>query len=650
MDKNVNLNTAIKTSNELEEALEKFTNTIHEAAHLSTPQKTQQTSHKVFLSVEVRNMIKHKRRLRKIWQTTRSPADKRNLNVAVKNLKERLAEIKSEAFKEFLKNLSPTKYDEHQLWKATKYLKRPPKRSVPVRDQHNSWCRSDKSKAEAFSQYLFDTFQPFSTASDSEVREITEFLDIPCQMELPIRHIRPNEVSNEIKYLQNNKSPGYDKIDAKTVKLLSKKSVLFLTLIFNSILRLHHFPSQWKCAEIIMINKPNKPENTITSYRPISLLVVFSKIFEKIFLRRMLSVLAKTNIVPEHQFGFRHKHGTIEQCHRIVNTIRDGLESKEYCSAVFLDIKQAFDRVWHAGLLFKIKKLLPAPYYLTIKSYLNNRTFYVKSGDETSNIKEIHAGVPQGSVIGPVLYTIFTSDIPVSNDTILATYADDTAIIAKHNVPFTASSILQEHITAIEKWLAKWNIMVNCDKSVHITFTLRHNECPPVMINGNIIPKKEVVKYLGLYLDKRLTWKEHIKSKRQLLDKKNKRLYWLIGYRSELSLENKLRIYKAILKPVWTYGLQLWGTASNSNIEILQRYQSSTLRLILKAPWFITNEAIHKDLNMPTVKEEIKKFSTRYLDRLSNHVNTLAINLLDDSNEINRLKRHHVLDLPFRNN
>lgn len=124
-------------------------------------------------------------------------------------------------------------------------------------------------------------------------------------------------------------------------------------------------------------------------------------------------------------------------------------------------------------------------------------------------------------------------------------------------------------------------------------------------------------------------------------------MYWLLGPKSQLSLENKILLYKTILKPIWTYGIQLWGTASNSNIEILQRFQSKTLRSIANAPWFVTNNTLHNDFKIPTVKCEIKKVSCSYLERLSNHINPLAITLLDETNTIRRLKRNHVLDLPF---
>lgn len=324
------------------------------------------------------------------------------------------------------------------------------------------------------------------------------------------------------------------------------------------------------------------------------------------------------------------------------------MENKKYSSAVFLDVSQAFDRVWHSGLLYKLKSLVPAPFYLVLKSYLQQRCFYVNIRNSFSIIRHISAGVPQGSVLGPILYTIFTSDMPTTANVTTATYADDTALIASSESEVEASRFVQAELNKIDEWLKRWRIAINTEKSTHVSFSLRRGDCPAVFLNGSEIPKSDHVKYLGIHLDKRLTWKQHIKAKREQLKIKTKKMYWLLGPKSQLNLTNKILLYKAILKPVWSYGLELWGTASNSNIEILQRYQSKTLRLITNAPWFVTNKAIHRDLNMSTIREEINRFSSRYLGRLSRHQNPLAISLLDDTNEVRRLKRFHVLDLPFR--
>lgn len=646
IENNINLGVSIENYMDLEEAVESFTKLIHEAGYISTPQECKASSIKT--TTEIKNLIKTKRRLRKKWQRSRDPRDKVVYKRAARNLQFRLKEIKNDSIGTYLSNLSPSGKNEHNIWKATKYLKRPQKRNVPIKDSNDVWCRSDKSKVQAFKAYLEDIFTPFSFCSDTDVKAVTDFLDVACQMSKPIKPFRVREMEIEIKKLNRKKSPGYDNIDPKTLKCLPKKAIIYLTTLFNAVLRLSHFPSQWKHAKIIMILKPNKPENNLSSYRPISLLPVLSKLFERLFHKRLLPVIEEISAIPDHQFGFRHSHGTPEQCHRVVKVIREALENKCYCSAVFLDVKQAFDRVWHEGLLFKLKNTLPAPFYLLLKSYLHERSFYVSINHDDSDIGVINSGVPQGSVLGPVLYTLFTSDMPTNSDVTIATYADDTAVLAKSSSHIEASISVQRQLNNMQNWFKKWNIKVNADKSSHVTYALRKEDCPPVTIDGELIPKSNSAKYLGLQIDKRLTWKDHIRNKRKQLNIKTKKMYWLLGSKSKLSLNNKILLYKTIIKPVWSYGIQLWGTASNSNIEILQRFQSKTLRIIANAPWFISNRNIHNDLKIPYIKDEIKKFSQNYLKRLSDHPNVLAITLLDDTDEVRRLKRPHILDLPYK--
>lgn len=174
---------------------------------------------------------------------------------------------------------------------------------------------------------------------------------------------------------------------------------------------------------------------------------------------------------------------------------------------------------------------------------------------------------------------------------------------------------------------------------MHVTFTLRRQICPPVTINNKTIPQADDVKYLGIYLDRRLTWQKHIFTKRKQLGLKLRNMYWLIGHKSQLNLNNKLLIYKAILKPIWSYGIQLWGSASKSNIEIIQRFQNKILRIVTNAPWFVPNSLIENDLQIASVQDEIKKFSQSYRERLNTHPNHLTQNLMD-VNLSRRLKRN----------
>lgn len=394
-----------------------------------------------------------------------------------------------------------------------------------------------------------------------------------------------------------------------------------------------------------MIPKPDKKHEDPSSYRPISLLPVTSKILESLIISRLMPIIKEKQLIPDHQFGFRHYHGTIDQVHRLVEKISQSFETKEYCTAAFLDVSQAFDKVWHDGLLYKIKSGFPNNIFLTLRSYLKDRQFMVKCGETLSKLCPTKAGVPQGSVLGPILYLLHTADLPTSGETLTGTFADDTAILASHSSPVTASSILQKGLDNVSLWLRTWRIKANESKSVNVTFTTRRESCPPVKLNNVIIPQAEHVRYLGLYLDRRLTWRKHIFTKRKQLGLELRKLYWLICRKSKLKMENKLLLYSAILKPIWTYGIQLWGTASQSNIEIIQRYQNKMLRIITDAPWFVPNEVLHRDLNMNTVIQEIAKHAKSYKDRLTNHPNILAKSLMDERLEARRLKRKIPQDL-----
>jgi len=283
--------------------------------------------------------------------------------------------------------------------------------------------------------------------------------------------------------------------------------------------------------------------------------------------------------------------------------------------------------------------------YRILQSYLTNRYFRTKYREAYSSLRHILAGVLQGSVLGLLLYLIYTAELPTLANSKTATFAEDTAILTVHEDPTMAAHRLQMHLNKIQSWLKTWRMRAKEAKSVQVTFTLNKMTCPPVKLNNDDRPQSDEVKYLGIHLDRRLTWRKHITTKRKQLDLKLRNLYWIIGRKSQLSLENKLLVYKVILKAVWTYGIQIWGTASNSNLEILERFQSNVLRIITDAPWYVPNTVIKRDLQIPTVKQEAGKFSTKYRKRLDTHPNNLENTLFKEQFGTCRLKRLYPTDL-----
>ena len=335
----------------------------------------------------------------------------------------------------------------------------------------------------------------------------------------------------------------------------------------------------------------------------------------------------------------------IEQMYRLINEIILALENKQYCTALFMDIEKAFDKINHESLLQTIRKQFPEQIYQLIKSYLSGRTFVIKIRDTYSEVKDIKAGVSQGSVLGPILYTLYRANIPTTINSKILTFADNTAILFRYTNPETAVKLLQEHITKIEKWLQEKQIKANPNKCNHITFTLRKQIPPNILLNGTHITQTKQVKYLGLHLDTQLTWKQHTKSIINKIQTTRRQMHWLTSRKSKLSIENKLKIYKTIIKSIWTYGILLWGTAAMSHINKIETIQAKILKTIVNAPWYVRNEDIRTYQRIPTVKEEINRYAERYKERIATHPNRLAAETINTSNMEKRLKRKHPADL-----
>jgi hypothetical protein len=157
----------------------------------------------------------------------------------------------------------------------------------------------------------------------------------------------------------------------------------------------------------------------------------------------------------------------------------------------------------------------------------------------------------------------------------------------------------------VQNWFKKWRIKINENKACSATFTLCKSTTPNLIINDAQIPYKPEIKYLGMTLDSKLTRKKHIIQKRKQVNITFKQLNWILGRNSQLNVENKLLIYKTIIIPIWTYGLELWGCASKSNVSIIQRSQSKILRSIVNAPWYVSNATLHTDLGIQYVQDSL---------------------------------------------
>ncbi|GBP63305.1 Probable RNA-directed DNA polymerase from transposon BS [Eumeta japonica] len=255
-----------------------------------------------------------------------------------------------------------------------------------------------------------------------------------------------------------------------------------------------------------------KPRDLPASYRPISLLSGLGKLFEKILKTRLSDHLLGKGLIIDEQFGFRPAHSCPQQVLRLVEYVSEGFETERSTVVVFFDVAKAFDRVWHAGLIYKLYSLQVPDRLITIQNYLANRHFTFRHERTHSTKRLIRAGVPQGSTLSPLLYSAYTNDVPrpSSSGVQLALFADDTALFYGNRNRSTRFTLLpQRAIDELGQWFRKWRIEVNPDKSAAIQFKYGKirvdslsTKTPNLKMLDAIIPWQRNYKYLGVTLDK----------------------------------------------------------------------------------------------------------------------------------------------------
>ncbi|GFS88730.1 RNA-directed DNA polymerase from mobile element jockey [Trichonephila clavipes] len=351
-------------------------------------------------------------------------------------------------------------------------------------------------------------------------------------------------------------------------------------------LTLRYFPKSWKTAVVVPILKPGKNSALAEFYRPISLLPVLSKLAEKVILARLNDYLERENILIPEQHGFRPRLSTSHQLLRVVEFIKETTKTN------------ARPR---SSLIFK--KLL-----IDVKI---NRTY--------SQLKKISAGVAQGSILAPILFNLYVNDIIKNTNTQLCLYADDTAILSRHRNLNTLVENINEHLAHLEIWFSVWKIALNSTKTEAVFFSKR--QPPEITLQNQRIPWSQHTKYLGVIIDKNLTFRQHITYIRDKFKDTTRKLYSLICRKSKLSRHNKLLIYTLILKPLLTYASPVWGHAAKTNINLLETSQNVIIRQICNAHWYMRNKDIRIACNVPTLRKTFRKLAINFFKNIDDSDN-----------------------------
>ena len=327
-----------------------------------------------------------------------------------------------------------------------------------------------------------------------------------------------DDIKNIIESLNPKKAHGWDEISIRMIKMSTESIIKPLFFIYTNCINKRIFPEKWKKANVIPIHKKDK-KNIIKNYRPISLLPIFSKVFEKLIFTSLYSYLMDNNLISDKQSGFIKGDSTINQLLSITHMIQSAFDfdpPKEVRS-IYLDISKAFDKVWHSGLIHKLKQNgIQGNMLHILSSFLTNRYQRTTLNGKTSSWSSIEAGVPQGSVLGPLLFLIYINDITDGLKSEVRIFADDTSLFVVVDDPIASYEILNHDIKLIEKWANQWKMSFNPDVSkppIEIVFSTKNIKPnhPPLFFNGIMVDSVDEHKHIGLTLDKKLTFHSHVK-------------------------------------------------------------------------------------------------------------------------------------------
>ena len=419
-----------------------------------------------------------------------------------------------------------------------------------------------------------------------------------------------------------------------------------------------YFPNKFKTAKIILLTKPNKKGINPLDYRPISLLEVPSKIYEKIINKRLRHFIESNNALPNTQHGFRVNRSTETAIAVTQEKIAHALATKQQCYIVQRDVAKAFDKVWHEGLLYKLIKLrLPDILIKIISTFLNNRSGRISINNYIGPIFPIRSGVPQGSAISPTLYSIYTADIPqAAPGSLNIMYADDITQIITH--PSKSKNIMARHVSreiqAINEYEKRWKIKTNTTKFKIIP--LATIKTVPIVVDGQIIPYTNEGNILGLHFNKHgFTCQAKINKAR------GKVALYILKRFSYLPTNIKLHLIKAYVIPVLTYPTYPLNSLAKQSILSLQQVQNSALRYAYneRYPYQKNTQELHENAALQPINIIAYKRGVKIKEKLEriiqdrNYIEIIELNMEDEHGwfrkPINVLKRAEPKPIYIKN-
>ena len=522
---------------------------------------------------------------------------KTNLHTYNSILNKTKREAKSNYYKQ---KFDENKYDNRKTWDTIREVINKPnsKHQMPSYFIHDNDCLTDpKEIANKFNDFFVNIGPNLADRIDTQDKPpFATYLQTKVESTFHFETINEQITMKLISDMKTKSSCGIDKMSLALLKACSALLVSPLTAIINQSLTSGIFPDDLKTAKILPVYK-KEDEHYFDNYRPISLLPSISKVFEKIAHQQLFTYLSRNKLLYKHQYGFIEDRSTELAVLEFLDRIYSHLDAGNIPISIFLDLSKAFDTIDHNILCSKLTHYGISGTELNwFRSYLTDRTQYVFIEGSCSKLNKITTGVPQGSILGPLLFTIYMNDICFASNFHSILYADDTTLI---NPICTqdSSEMINNELSKVCDWLAVNKLSLNAKKTKYMTFHWHQNTAasriqPTIQIQGHMIDKVSHFKFLGITLDTNLNWNAHVT---ELSNKLSRTSGVLSKLKNHIPCEILLTIYNSLFQSHLCYGVTCWGF---HNSERIIKLQKRAIRNVVKAKYNAHTEPIFKNLKI----------------------------------------------------
>lgn len=556
-----------------------FTNHIINTAKKHIPNKniTVRHSDPEWLTSKIKKMMRKRKRLYDKYQRVKNEANFSAYKLFRNKVTDEIRRAKKGITEKLAKKLTNQTLQPKDYWKTLKQFIKPQHTpSIPPLVSEGTVLEDEVDKANLLNDY----FVQQTTLDEANASlPATPLYDTNTLNSIVTT---AEEVQSTLKSLAVGKAAGPDSISNRLLKELSVPLAKPLAELFNFSLRTGKVPKSWKEANITPVHKKDDP-SLVSNYRPISLLNTLGKVLEKIVHKHLFNYCRDNNLITTFQSGFVPGDSTVNQLTDLYNTFCKALDEGKEVRAIFCDISKAFDRVWHRGLLYKLRRAgITGSLLSWFSNYLQDRQQRVVLPGATSEWSPVRAGVPQGSILGPLLFLLYINDIVDNIKSSIRLFADDTSLYIVVDDPTTAGVTLNSDLYKIQKWASEWLVKFNPAKSESILISRKQNKPyhPPLFMNYQQIQQVNSHKHLGLYFSNDGSWHEHIE---YIKIKAWQRINIMRRLKFQLDRKSLQTIYFSFIRPIFEYADIVWNNCSQYDANELEKIQNEAARIVTGA-------------------------------------------------------------------